>query len=141
MILVDSNIPMYVAGAAHPNKAPSVAFLERVASGQVQACVSTEILQEILHRYRAIGRWDDGRRLYTLVRQILPVTLALEVSVLDRARGILDKYPHLMARDGVHAATCFEHSLEGICSYDTDYDAIKGLRRFRPDELVGPDRD
>ncbi len=32
-MLIDSNVFMYAAGAPHPNKAPSVAFLQRVASG------------------------------------------------------------------------------------------------------------
>jgi len=34
MILVDSSILMYGGGAAHPYKAPSLAFLEKVATGE-----------------------------------------------------------------------------------------------------------
>jgi hypothetical protein len=32
-----------------------VALLERVADGELEATVDAEVLQEILHRYRAIG--------------------------------------------------------------------------------------
>ena len=49
IVFIDSNIPMYVAGADHPNREPSRKFLDRVRSGKVDACTSTEVLQEILY--------------------------------------------------------------------------------------------
>jgi predicted nucleic acid-binding protein len=53
MILVDANVFMYAAGAEHPHKAPSRIFLEKVAGGEIEAALDAEVLQEILHRYRA----------------------------------------------------------------------------------------
>jgi predicted nucleic acid-binding protein len=135
VILVDSNILMYAAGAAHPHKAPSVALLERVAAGQVSACVSVEVLQEVLHRYRALDRWSDGRRVYELTRQIVPTVIPVTVAMLDRARDILDATPGIMARDAVHAAVVQLESLAAICSYDRDFDRIAELRRVQPDNV------
>ncbi len=63
---------MYSAGAEHPNKAPSIAFLERVAAGEIQATIDAEVLQEIMHRYRSLGRWHDGRKVYELARRLFP---------------------------------------------------------------------
>ena len=54
---------MYAAGAEHPNKAPSVAFLASVAEERVEAIIDAELLQEILHRYRALNRWIEERSL------------------------------------------------------------------------------
>jgi predicted nucleic acid-binding protein len=65
-VFIDSNIPMYVAGAAHPNRDPARTFLERVQVGEVEGCASTEVLQEILYRYTAIGRRDLARSVYDL---------------------------------------------------------------------------
>jgi predicted nucleic acid-binding protein len=48
---VDSNIAMYVVGKAHPLRDPALRFLERVRSGAVDGCTSTEVLHEILYRY------------------------------------------------------------------------------------------
>ena len=73
MILVDSNIFMYAAGGIHPNKALSVSFLRRVAKGEIDACISVEILQEILHRYRSIDRWEEGKKVYIHARKITSV--------------------------------------------------------------------
>lgn len=132
MILIDANVLMYAAGAAHPHKAPSARLLERVARGDVEAVIDAETLQEILHRYRAIRRWEDGRQVYDLARQLFPNVVPISAEVMDRARELLDAYPSLMARDALHAAVVLHESLEAICSYDRDFDGIVGLRRTEP---------
>ncbi len=132
MILVDANVVMYAAGAAHPNKAPSLGLLERIAGGEVEAAVDAETLQEILHRYRAIRRWQDGRRVYDLTRRLFPSVVPITAQVLDRARGLLDADGRIMARDALHAAVVLTQGFEAICSYDRDFDRLKGLIRVEP---------
>lgn len=132
MILVDSNVIMYAAGADHPCKAASVAFLQGVAEGRIEAAVDAEVLQEILHRYRALNRWVDGRRVYDLARRIFTVVFPITFEILDRARLLLDEYEGLMARDALHAAVVEAHSLEAICSYDRDFDRVRTIRRTEP---------
>ena len=132
MILIDTNIIMYAAGAPHPNKQPSVRLLERIASGEIEATINTETLQEILHRYRAIKRWNDGRQVYDLARQIFPVVISVTAEHLDSARKLLDAYSGLMARDALHAALLIDEKFESIYSYDRDFDKIAGVRRVQP---------
>ena len=132
MILVDSNVIMYAAGVEHPAKAPSVSFLERAAAGEIAATIDAEALQEILHRYRSIGRWDDGKRVYDLARRVLPLTIPIDQEVTDRARELMDQYPRLIARDAVHAAVVLTRELDGIATYDRDFDGIRGVKRIEP---------
>ena len=132
MILVDAGVLMYAAGAPHPYKARSVAFLERVAAGDVAATVDAETLQEILHRYRALGRWKDGRRVFDLTRRLFPEVVPVTASVLDTARALLDRHRRLTAHNALHAAVVLEHRLEAICSFDRDFDRIDGVRRLEP---------
>ena len=133
MILIDTNVIMYAAGAEHPNKRRSVALLERVAAGEVEATIDAEVLQEILHRYRAIGRWDDGRRVYDLTRHLFPSVVPITAKVVDRARRVLETDERLMARDALHAAVVMIEGLEAVCSYDRDFDRIRGIVRREPD--------
>lgn len=130
MILTDANILMYAAGAEHPHKAPSVAFLHRVASGAIEATIDAEVLQEVLHRYRALGRWADGQKVYDLARMLFPEVLAITGEVMDEARHLLRADATLTARDAVHAAVVFVYQLEGICSFDSDFDRIAGCTRM-----------
>lgn len=132
MILLDVNLFMYAAGGEHPCKAPSLRFLERVADGEVEAAVDAEVLQEILHRYRAIGRWPDGRRVFDLARTIVPLVLPVTASILDLAKVLLDDDENLMARDALHAAVALQHTGGEICSFDDDFDVIAGIRRSEP---------
>jgi predicted nucleic acid-binding protein len=136
MILVDATVIMYAAGAAHPHKQPSVAFLERVARGEIEATTDAEVLQEILRRYRAIGRWNDGRQVYDLTRQLFPHVVAVTAPILDRARQILDVDRRIMARDALHAAVALSERLSAVCSYDRDFDRIKGIARTEPDAMA-----
>jgi hypothetical protein len=53
-LFIDSNIPVYVAGRDHPHREPARRLLERVRAGELEACSSTEGLQEILYRYHAL---------------------------------------------------------------------------------------
>lgn len=129
MILVDTNVLMYAGGSKHPNKAPSVQFLRRVAAGEVEATIDAEVLQEIIHRYRALKRWEDGKEIYTLGRQLFPEVLAITGPVMDRAKQIADLDATLSARDAVHAAVVLYYKLEGICTFDGDFDRIPGCRR------------
>lgn len=136
LILIDSNVVMYAAGKNHPHKVSCIALLERVADGRLEALIDAEVLQEILHRYRALRRWKDGRNLYDLVRKIFPIVVPITAEATDRARDLLEEYDLLMARDALHAAIVELHAEGGICSYDTDFDRIKTLQRFEPADLV-----
>lgn len=133
MILLDANLFMYAAGTPHPLKVPSAAWLERVAAGEIDAAMDAEVLQEILHRYRSIRRWEDGRRVFDLARRIVPSVLPVTVEVLEDARRLLDRHPMIMARDALHAAVVRLHRAEGFCSWDRDFDGIEGVRRIEPD--------
>jgi predicted nucleic acid-binding protein len=133
VILIDTNIIMYAAGAPHPNKAPSVRLLEQVAAGEVEATIDAEVLQEILHRYRAINRWDDGKQVYDLTRRLFPMVNPVTAAILDRARQLLDTDATIMARDALHAAVVLEERLDAVCSYDRDFDRIAGVVRREPE--------
>lgn len=131
-MLIDANIFMYAAGAEHANKAPSVAFLHRAAAQDPMCCVNAEVLQEILHRYRAIGRWVDGQDVYSLAKRIVPTVEPVTAEIMDETVSLMNNYPTLMARDCLHAAHCVVRNLDGICSFDTDFDMIHEIRRIVP---------
>lgn len=130
MILVDSNVLMYAAGAEHPNKNIALEFLRRVAAGEIDAALDAEVLREIIHRYVALNRWNDGRKVYLLARELFPDVLPVTGEVMDRARELVDAVASLSARDALHSAVIQVYSLQGICSFDRDFDRIPGCRRI-----------
>lgn len=131
MILVDSNVLMYATGAEHPNKPLAVRFLDRVAGGEVEAAIDAEVLHEIIHRYRALNRWPEGRRVFGLARIVFPDVLSITGAVMDRAKQLAESDGRISARDAVHAAVIAEYQLEWICTFDRDFDRIRGCKRVR----------
>lgn len=68
MILIDPHILVYAAGVTHPHNVPSARLLDGVARDELKATINAQTMQELLHRYRAIKRWKDGRQLSHLAR-------------------------------------------------------------------------
>ncbi|MCE2541573.1 MAG: type II toxin-antitoxin system VapC family toxin [Acidobacteria bacterium] len=130
MILIDSNVPMYLVGAAHPHKADAQRLLERFAIDNRRLVSDVEVLQEILHRYVAIDRRDAIQpafdALLGVVDQVLPIT----VETLQSARDIVLGSPALSARDALHAAVMRQHDIQEILSFDRGFDRIPGIRRL-----------
>ena len=95
--------------------APSIdQMISEIAAGTDEACRSAEVLQEILHRYRLINRWKQGREVYSLAKKIVPRILPVDVTIIEQAYGLMDKYSAIYTRDAVHAATCFSNGISEI---------------------------
>lgn len=131
-VFVDVNVPMYAAGAEHPNKAHCVRFLRRVADGSLEAVTDAEVFQEILHRYRAIGRLSEGLAIYDEFRRIVPVVLPISIGVVDDARVLLAAAPALGSRDALHVAVMRRARISRVASFDAGFDAVKGIKRIAP---------
>src|SRR5437879_1656867 len=109
---------MYVAGRAHPHREPSRRFLARVRQGAVDACTSTEVLQEILYRYSSLKRLDLAREVYDLFVDICPRVLPVTLADTDRARDIAVGVKGASVRDAIHAAVLLNNDLTHIASFD-----------------------
>jgi len=132
MVFVDSNIPMYVAGRDHPLRAPATRLLERARAGEVEICTSTEVLQEILYRYAALGRRDLAGSVYDLFVQLCPVVLPVALADTDRALHLATELPSISVRDAIHAAVMLNHDIVQIATFDEGFDAIPGITRVVP---------
>jgi len=131
MVFVDSNIPMYVAGRDHPLRAPALRFLERVRAGDVEACSSTEVLQELLYRYVGLKRIDLARDVYNLFVALCPVILPVTIADTDRARDLVTTGSGVSVRDAVHAAVMLNNDVSTIATFDTGFDAVAGIERLQ----------
>jgi predicted nucleic acid-binding protein len=118
---------MYVAGRDHPLREPARRFLERVRSGAIEACTSTEVLQEILYRYVGLRRLDLARDVYDLFVSLCPVVLPVSLADTDRAKQLLDG--RVGVRDAIHAAVMLNNDIKAIASFDSGFDAVKGISR------------
>ena len=130
MILVDSNIPMYLVGATHGHKSDARRLLEKAVGERQRLVTDAEVLQEILHRYVAIDRRDAIQPAFDALLGIVDQVLAVDRSIAERAKQIVLGYRQLSARDAVHLAVMEHHGIERIMTFDSGFDAFPGITRL-----------
>ena len=130
MILVDSNIPMYLVGAPHAHKSDARRLLEKVVTERQRLVTDAEVLQEILHRYVAIDRRDAIQPVFDALLGIVDQVLAVDRAIAELAKQIVLGYRQLSARDAVHIAVMEHHGIEQIMTFDSGFDGFPGITRL-----------
>jgi hypothetical protein len=130
VILIDSNIPMYLVGSPHPHKSDAQRLLERLLSDRERLVTDAEVLQEILHRYVAIGRRDAIQPAFDALLGIVDQVLDVTRSAAERAKQIVQGHKRLSARDAVHLAIMEQHGINQILSFDSGFDGFPGISRM-----------
>ena len=131
MILIDSNVPMYLVGAPHPHKTDSQRLLEQLISDRQKLVTDAEVLQEILHRYVAINRRDAIQPAFDALLGVVDQVFAIDEPTAQRAKAIVLERPGLSARDALHAAVMNQQGIEVILSFDAGFDGLPGVQRLR----------
>lgn len=130
MIFVDSNIPMYLVGAAHPNKDIARSLLEQCITRGERLVADAEVLQEILHRYVAIHRRDAIQPAFDALMGVVDHVYPVDVSDMQRAKSILLGVTAISARDAVHLAIMQRYAIEQILTFDTGFDRVGSVTRL-----------
>jgi len=121
---------MYLIGAAHPHKSDARRLLEQAVSNRERLVADAEVLQEILHRYAAIGRRDAIQPAFDALLGIVDQVLAVDQSTVERAKQIVLGYHQLSARDAVHLAVMQQHGIDRIMTFDSGFDVFPGITRL-----------
>ena len=129
MTFVDSNIPMYVIGAAHPRKTEAEILIERLIVKGERLVTDAEVLQEILHRYTAINRREAIAPAMRFTLDIVDDVFSIEKADVLRASEITQNPAALSARDALHIAIMERQAVRSILSFDSDFDRWPGLQR------------
>jgi uncharacterized protein len=133
---IDTSIVMYAVSGDHPLRQPCVRILDRVSSGAVDAVVSAEVIQEIVHRYLSVRQPDTAIRVAKLAMDMFAPVLPITHAIVRRLPELAARYPSLQARDLVHVATCIHEGITEIVSPDTGFDGVAEVRRLDPVEYA-----
>ena len=131
MIFIDSNVPMYLVGRAHPLKAQAERLLETAIGSGERLVTSAEVLQEILHRYVAIDRRDAIQPAFDALIGVVDEVVPIEEADVLRARDLVIRTKVLSARDALHVAVMLGQGISRIMSFDADFDRVPGIVRIK----------
>jgi uncharacterized protein len=130
VILVDSNIPMYLIGSPHPHKTDAQRLLEKLIADRERLVTDAEVLQEILRRYVAIDRRDAIQAAFDALLGVVDEVLSVDRGAVERAKQIVLGYRQLSARDAVHLSVMEQNEIRQIVSFDSGFDAFPGIARL-----------
>jgi predicted nucleic acid-binding protein len=130
VILIDSNVPMYLIGADHPHKADAQRALERLVSARERLVTDAEVLQEILHRYGAIDRRAAIQPAFDALLAVVDEVLAVDADTVERAKTIVLARERLSARGALHVAVMERRGVTRILSFDGGFDGVPGIERL-----------
>lgn len=128
--LVDSNIPMYLVGADHPNKESAHRRLDELIARGERLVTDVEVLQEILHRYAAIGKPEAIQPAYDAVLGVVDEVVPIALGEVEEAKLIVLGQYGLSARDALHLAVMRIHGIRSILSFDAGFDRFPGVERI-----------
>jgi len=130
VIFVDSNVPMYLVGSAHPHKVDAQRLLEQFVSERRRLVTDVEVLQEILHRYVSIDRREMIQPAFDAVLVVVDEVFSVQASTVDRAKAIVLARRKLSARDALHLAVMEEQDVSEILTFDAAFDGYPGVNRL-----------
>lgn len=130
MVLVDSNIPMYLVGADHPLRDTARLILDDLVDREERLVTDAEVLQEILHRFVSIGRPDAIQPAFDLILEVVDEVLAITLADLEEAKHVVLGKFGVSARDAVHVAVMRTHGIRRILSFDSGLDRVPGIERI-----------
>ena len=132
MIFLDSNVPMYLVGADHPNKEAARRILERLVAGRERLVTDVEVIQEILHRYTALDRRDAIAPCVDALLGVADEVAEITLEDVRRARAMVcdPDLAGLSSRDAIHVAVMERLGVSKLVSFDRGFDRIEGLDRI-----------
>jgi uncharacterized protein len=124
MIFVDTNLFMYAVGREHPLKEPARAFFRHAfGDDSPRLCTSAEVLQELLHAYLPVGRFETLDAAFELVESTIDEIWPVEPDDVQLARESIGQLPELGARDLLHLASCRRRGITRVQTYDRALEA------------------
>ena len=130
-MFLDSNVLIYLYIGPGREAESCKRLHARLVRGEQSAITSPMVLDEVVYHLMqrrglefALSAWASIRKTPNL--KVVPIDDTVLVHVPDLMRQGLE--PH----DAFHAAVMKANGLSVICSYDKDFDKVKGIKRQAP---------
>lgn len=130
MIYVDSNVPMYLVGADHPNKKRTIELVAQLLSARERLVTSAETFQEIIHRYLALADRLHLDAAYEALEAMVTHTCEVTKADVDAARALSSRYHDLSSRDCLHLAVMGRLGCAKLWSFDGGFDLVPSVQRI-----------
>jgi predicted nucleic acid-binding protein len=124
---------MYAGGTEHPFKAPCLEVLHLAQVSPSSFVTDAEVLQELLHRYKSINRWDRASIVFSAFADLMRGRVEpMLVGDVELAASLVTQHPRLSARDAIHLAVMQRLGITRIVTTDGGFGEMPGIERLDP---------
>jgi predicted nucleic acid-binding protein len=127
-VFLDANVPMYLAGAPHPNKARADELIDELLLDGTRLVTDAEVFQELLHRYSAINRPKQLVDAFAVLSGFADDVFSIGVDEIDAAKALV--LEGVGSRDAIHVATMRAQGVARILTFDRGFDRFADLERL-----------
>lgn len=140
MIVLDTTILAYAAGADHPLRDQCRRVLEAASRGSILAVTTTHVIEELVHvRSRRRPR-DDAAEIGRWYSTLLAPLIATDADDLTEGLRLFVAHPELGSFDAVLAAVALRRGADALVSADRAFSVVPGLRHVNPRDLDGVEK-
>jgi uncharacterized protein len=136
VILLDTTVLVYAMGRDHPYRDPCRTLVAAVASGDLDATTTVEVVQEFVH---VRARRRDRAEAAELGRDYASLLAPLIAPTGDDLRdglALFEREPCLGAFDAVLAAAAVNAGVEAVVSADAAFAQVPRLQHLLPEPGV-----
>ncbi len=136
MIVLDTTVLVYAKGSDHPLRDPCRRIMGAVASGEIAATTTPEVIQEFAHvRARRRDR-ADAASLARDYAEILAPLIQVGQGVLERGLGIFAADQSVGVFDAVLIAAALEAGASELVSADRALADVGAIATVFPDRVA-----
>lgn len=133
MIVLDTTVLVYALGRNHELRDPCRALIESIASGEIAATTTPEVVQEFTHvRARRTDRRDAAQTAADCAELLDPL-ITVRRGHLVSGLTLFERHAGVGAFDAVLAAVALESAAAALVSADRAFADVPGLRHVVPD--------
>ncbi len=130
-MFIDANVFIAAYLDSHEQGQKSLALLAKIAKGEQNAITSALVVNEVFRKIKELRGIEQMERIHRNLLSyehlsILPIDMKVVSGSISYAREGLG------ISDAFHAATMKSAGVSTICSYDKDFDKVKGISRQEP---------
>ncbi len=130
-MFLDANVFIHAYDSHGSKHEVSKRLLQRISWGEMKACTSVLVLNEVLYFFSVHDGPEKGVRVFSTIRKT-PHLEVMPVNNLDLEHVGAFVQAGLDATDAYHAAVMKANGIGTICSFDKGFERIPSIQRQEP---------
>lgn len=131
---LETNVFFYLADEKSPQHQACITLVETAKRANFEIITSVETIQEILHWSSVTKNRPHALDLINQTIALVDTLLEINLHTIEILIAKAKKYSLNHSRDLLHLATCLEHNIIEIITYDSAFQNFKEIRAFTPQE-------